>query len=381
MDRESVLNVVARYLEREMGIVWMHPRDSSRLGQLEFPLHHVHIGGYFPDLLALRDADRVVAVAVCGSQDDHLAGLGRGVRFRPGAHYAVLAGELGAMREHRTAALDSGLGVLTASGDGRVDLTLPAPTPLPLDNDVRRELAILSRRNVRRRISSLGFDHPLHFAAPILAIRPDAHPSKQDVASLLMERWGFDGSRTEAWWSCLYGALFLGLVTETDDHLSLTDLGVRMRVALLDRRSASELREMVSHPLPLVDQAPEVALVLRGAFLLEPDVARVVRILEEVEPTGVGVEKVVLRMLQLHPNAGLNLFFKAEHHEEVLGLVRGARYRDLFRPEMARRLLLPGVYSTFKRQLVHLGFLQPSTPTWSSPEGYDPGDDLWLPRR
>ncbi len=381
MDNEGILHTVAAYLYRELEQVWAHPRDTRALGKLSYPLHHVHIGGWYPDLLALRDGDYVLAVAVCGRGDDYLAGLGRALTFRRGAHFAVLAGELAELRQYRDAALDSGVGVMAVSPDERVDLQLPPPTNLPLSNDVRRELDILAQRNVRRRITSLGFDHPVHFLAPIMAIRPDTPQPKQEVASLLMERWGFDGSRTEAWWSCLYGAMFLGLLQDDEETLRLTELGTHLRNALLDRHSAAELRELVNHRRPLMDHAPDVALALRGLYLAEPDVALLVDVLDDLEDTGFGVEKLILRMLRLHPNAGVSLFFRTEHQEQVLERVRAARYRELFAPDFARETLLPGVYGAFKSQLIHLGFLQPSCRLWTDAAGYDPGEDLWIPRR
>ena len=93
-----------------------------------------------------------------------------------------------------------------------------------------------------------------------------------------------------------------------------------------------------------------------------------------------GVEKLILRTLQIYPNAAVNLFFRAEEHDTVLALLRGARYRELFEPEFSRKAMLPGVYGPFKRQMIHLGFLRPDCPTWSDPSRYDPGEDLWIPR-
>jgi hypothetical protein len=63
-----------------------------------------------------------------------------------------------------------------------------------------------------------------------------------------------------------------------------------------------------------------------------------------------------------------------------LALVRSARYRELFEPAYARQAILPGVYGPFKRQMIHLGFLQPDCPTWSESDAYDPGEDIWVPR-
>ncbi len=381
MDNERILDIVASYADREFGGAWVHPRGTRALGKLQFPLHHIHIGGWYPDVLGLRDNDHIVAISVAGNGNGYLAELGRALTFRRGAHYAVLAGDFAELRQFRDAALDSGVGVLAVTPDERVDLQLPAPSNLPLHNDVRRELGILAARNVRRRITSLGFEHPVHFLAPIMAIRPDTRQPKQEVASLLMDRWGFDGSRTEAWWSCFYGALFLGLVVETDEELGLSELGGHTRNALLDRHSAAELRELVQNRRPLMDHAPDVALVLRSLYLAEPDVALLVRMLGSMESTGVGVEKFILRTLRLHPNAGVNLFFRTEHQDEVLERIRSARYRELFEPEFARKVLLPGVYGAFKCQLIHLGFLQPSCPLWMDSSQYDPGEDIWIPRR
>lgn len=383
MKSERLLEIVASHFADELGGVWVHAPGTRAMGKLQYPAHHITIGGMYPDLLALRDGDLVVAGVVCGEDDEVLAGLGRAVSFRRGAHYAVLAGEVARMRAHRDVALDAGVGVIAVSPDERLDSQLPSASNLPLINDVRRELDILARRNVRRRFASLAFNHPIHFVAPIMAIRPDAPQTKQDVASLLMERWGFSGSRSEAWWSCFYGALFLGLIRESatkEETLDLSQLGVQVRSALLDRRSASELRELVNQRVPLVDHAPDVAFLLRGLYLAEPDVAFLVSILRTLEPTGVGVEKLILRALQLYPNAGINLFFKAEEHERVLELVRSARYRELFDPAYARKAILPGVYGPFKRQMIHLGFLRPDCPTWSETDPYDPGEDIWAPR-
>jgi hypothetical protein len=383
MKTERILEIVAAHLADEYGEAWVHAAGTRAMGQLRAPGHHVSIGGWYPDLLALRDGDLVVAGVACGDDSDYLAGLGRALIFRKGAHYSFLAGELAKTRQYRDVALDSGLGIISVSPDERIDLQLPSASNLPLENDVRRELDILARRNVRRRFASLAFNHPVHFVAPIMAIRPDTPQTKQEVASLLMERWGFSGSRTEAWWSCFYGALFLGLIRESateEETLNLSELGVQVRNALLERHSAAELRELVNKRVPLLDHAPDVALVLRGLYLAEPDVALMVRILRTLEPTGVGVEKLILRTLQLYPNAAVNLFFRAEEHDKVLELLRGARYRELFEPEYARQAILPGVYGPFKRQMIHLGFLRSDCPTWSEAEKYDPGEDLWIPR-
>ncbi len=383
MKTERILEIVAAHLRDEYGEAWVHTKGTRAMGQLRAPGHHISIGGWYPDLLALRDGDLVVAGVACGEDGDYLAALGRALTFRKGAHYAFLAGELTETRQYRDTALDSGLGVISVSPDERLDVQLPSASTLPFENDVRRELDILARRNVRRRFASLAFNHPIHFVAPIMAIRPDAAQSKQEVASLLMERWGFSGSRTEAWWSCFYGALFLGLIRESqnqEETLNLSELGVQVRNALLERHSASELRELVNKRVPLLDHAPDVALALRGLYLAEPDVSLMVRILRTLESTGVGVEKLILRTLQIYPNAAVNLFFRAEEHDTVLALIRGARYRELFEPAFARKALLPGVYGPFKRQMIHLGFLRSDSPTWSEPEKYDPGEDLWIPR-
>lgn len=383
MKTERILELVASHLTDEYGEAWVHAAGTKAMGALRSPGHHISIGGWYPDLLALRDGDLVVAGVACGEDSDYLAGLGRALTISQGAHYAFLAGELSQTRQYRDTALDSGLGVIAVSPDERLDVQLPSARNLPLENDVRRELEILSRRNVRRRFASLSFNHPIHFVAPIMAIRPDTPQTKQEVASLLMERWGFSGSRTEAWWSCFYGALFLGIIRESptkEETLKLSELGVQVRNALLERHSAAELRELVNKRVPLLDHAPDVALVLRGLYLAEPDVALMVRILRTLEPTGVGVEKLILRTLQIYPNAAVNLFFKAEEHNAVLSLLRSARYRELFEPAFARRAILPGVYGPFKRQMIHLGFLRSESPTWSEPEKYDPGEDLWIPR-
>lgn len=383
MKTERILEIVATHLTDEYGNTWVHTTGTQAMGKLRAPGHHISIGGWYPDLLALRDGDLVVAGVACGEDSDYLAGLGRALTFRKGAHYSFLAGEFAKTRQYRDIALDSGLGVISVSPDERLDVQLPSPSNLPVENDVRRELEILSRRNVRRRFASLAFNHPIHFVAPIMAIRPDAPQSKQEVASLLMERWGFSGSRTEAWWSCFYGALFLGLIRESqteEETLNLSELGIQVRNALLERHSAAELRELVNKRVPLLDHAPDVALVLRGLYLAEPDVSLMVRILRTLEPTGVGVEKLILRTLQIYPNAAVNLFFRAEEHDTVLELLRGARYRELFDPEFSRKAMLQGVYGPFKRQMIHLGFLRADCPTWSEPETYDPGEDLWIPR-
>jgi hypothetical protein len=383
MKPERVLEIVAQQLANELGHVWVHPPDAQQFGKLNHPAHHISIGGWYPEILGLRDGDHVVAVVVRGGDDSYLAALGQAVAFRRGAHFVLLAGEIAPLRQVRDAAFECGIGVIGVGPDERADIQFGAASGLPPMNDVRRELAVLERRTVRRRFTSLIFNHPVHFLAPIMAIRPETPQPKQEVAGLLMERWGFTGPRTEAWYACLYGALFLGLVKEdarNEELLGLTELGTHVRNALLDRYSAADLRELANKKKPLIDLAPDVALLLRSLFLGEPDVALLLGLLETMEPTGVGIEKLVLRMLQVAPNAAINLFFRNEVHERVLELVRGARYRDLFDPAFARASLLPSVFGGFKAQLVHLGFLRAECPLWAEPERYDPGEDLWIRR-
>ena len=100
------------------------------MGKLQYPAHRITIGGRYPDLLALRDGDYVVAGVVCGDEDDLLAGLGRAVE-RLGSPPDFLAYPRGRyadrhMRLAREAGYTGACSVILGWGDlgrsGRYDL-------------------------------------------------------------------------------------------------------------------------------------------------------------------------------------------------------------------------------------------------------------------
>ncbi len=385
MGQTKTIHLLADHFRERFGRVWIHPKGTRAFGKTEVPVHRVAVQGWYPDMLCLMEDDRIIAVVLEFGDADLMRGLGRAVALRDSVHSVLLAAETERLRRVRDAVLRAGVG-LCLVGNGQIEIEFSSrgnemATTLPQHADVLRELEILASRSYRRRFPSLTFEHPIHFLAPIFAIRPDLGQPKQQVAALVLERWGFPGSRTESWWNSLYGAGMLGLVTESpDETLLLTELGIRVRSSLLDRYGALDLRTMADDYQPLVDRAPDVAFVLRSLYLSEPDVDLIVSLLRCAPPEGFDMSRLMALLIQRHPNAALNLFVVAEAQNRFAAAWRQGRLAEVLRPKELKSFIHLGLVGAFKRQLIHLGFLDPSCPVWRSQESYDVARDRWRPR-
>ena len=387
MARTESTRMLANFLQERFGRVWVYPPGTRAFGKLELPTHRIAVNGWFPDVLCLLPDDRIVAVVAELEAADIMRGVGRAVALKGGVHAVLLAAEAEELARVRDTVLGVGVG-LCAVGPGadvRVEFPRPDDGPggaYPQHQDVLRELEVLDRRTVRRRFTSLVFDHPLHYAAAVLAIRPGTPQAKQDVASLLLERWGFGGPQTEAWWNVLYGALFLGLVREwqKEEALQLTDLGEQTRTALLTRYSAAELKELTQHERPLCELSPNVAFLLRSLYFSEPDAGLILKLLMSFVETKVHVSKLLALVMQRHPNAAANLFIRAEAQNHYAEAWREGRLNDLLNSDQLKQILNPSVYGPFKRQLIHLGVLDVTSLVWEKDQNYNPDKDFWVRR-
>jgi hypothetical protein len=379
--------MVANYLRERFGRVWVHPRGTRAFGKLDLPAHRVAVAGWYPDVLCRMEDDRIVSVVLelGPGEPDLMRGLGRAVAIKGGVHTVLLAAEVEEIAKVRETVLRAGVGVF-AIAERKFEVEFPpeltsGASAYPQHLDVLRELEVLETRKVRRRFPALAFDHPLHFVAPVLAIRPGTPQTKQEVASLLLERWGYEGPRTESWWNSLYGGLFLGLVEEREGEvLRLTDLGYHVRTALLARYSAAELRGMTEQGRPLIEISPNAALLCRSLYLAEPDASLIVRMLAGFGHArkDVAFADLMGLAIQRYPNAALNLFIKAEGQKRFAEAWREGKLAELLRPAELRELVHPSLPSTFKRQLIHLGILDQASNVWTDLTDYRPRDDKWI---
>ncbi len=385
------INIAAEFLKERLGRVWVHPRGTRAFGKLDLPVHRVAVGGWYPDLLCRLQDDRVVAVVLelDSDEDGLMGGLGRAVILKGGTHAVFLAAESERLNKYRDIILGAGVGVLAVSRkQADIEIVFPVSSPAgpnvyPQHQDILRELEVLEKRKVRRRFPALAFDHPLHFIAIVLAIRPGTPQPKQEVASLLLERWGgYEGSRTEFWWNSLYGGLFLGLVEEQEDNetLRLTELGYQARTALLSRYSASDLRGMTVGNKALVELSANVAFLARALYLTEPDSSLVLSLLEGNPEKEVPIMDIVSKGLQRFPNSVMNLFIKPEAQADFALAWRHGKLGELLHPKSLGEIIHPAMVGPFKKQLVHIGILSEDNRIWKEEETYIPESDVWKRR-
>ena len=391
MKATMATNIVAKFLRERFGRVWVHPRGTRAFGKMDLPAHRIAVGGWYPDILCRLQDDRVVSVVLELDSDDDglLRGLGRAVVLRKGVHAVLLAAESERLSRLRDTILSAGVGLFAVSQkENDIDVVFPPAPPLgptiyPQHYDVLRELEVLEKRRVRRRFPALAFDHPLHFIASVLAIRPGTPQPKQEVASLLLERWGFEGSRTESWWNSLYGGLFLGLVEEDveNETLRLTEMGYQARTALLSRYSAADLRGMTTGGKSLVELSPNVAFLSRALYLSEPDAALILKLLDGFKREKIPFIDLLSVALQRFPNSVMNLFVKQEAQNDFAQAWREGRLGEILRPKSLGEIVHPAMVGPFKNQLVHLGVLSEENRIWKEDETYLPERDFWICKR
>jgi len=388
MRATKATNIVVEFLRERFGRVWVHPRGTRAFGKLDLPVHRVAVAGWYPDILCRLQDDRVVSVVLEleSDEDGVLRGLGRAVTLRGSVHAVFLAGEAEVLNKYRDTILSAGVGLFAVSRkEHDIDLVFPPAPPLgpniyPQHMDVLRELEVLEKRKARRRFPSLAFDHPLHFIATVLAIRPGTPQPKQEVASLLLERWGYEGSRTESWWNSLYGGLFLGLVEEQEDSetLKLTELGYQARTALLSRYSAADLRGMTTGNKPLVELSPNVAFLARALYLTEPDSALILSLIAGLEDEKFSFIDLLSTTLQRFPNAVMSLFIKPEAQADFAMAWRNGKLGELLRPKTLGEIVHPAIVGPYKKQLVHIGVLSSESRIWKEEDAYLPEKDTWI---
>jgi hypothetical protein len=386
MGTTVATHLVANYLRERFGRVWVHPKGTRAFGKLDLPAHRVAVAGWYPDVLCRMDDDRIVSVVMeLGSKEpDLMRGLGKAVALKEGVHAVLLAADAERIAGVRETVLRAGVGVFSV-GEGEFDVEFPPgraadASRYPQHADVLRELEVLEMRKVRRRFPTLSFDHPLHFVAPVLAIRPGTPQPKQEVASLLLERWGYAGPRTESWWNSLYGGLFLGLVqevAETED-LRLTDIGYHVRTALLARYSAAELRAMTQQERALIELSPNIAFLCRALYLSEPDAGLIIRMINGFRNNRIPFTELVAKAVQQYPNQVLNVYLRSEVHKDYAEAWRCGTLSELLSPNRLRELVHPNLPGIFKQQLIHLGVLKSETKVHTDIEKYRPEEDLWL---
>jgi len=387
MQATVAMSLALDHLKARFGRVWVHPKGTRAFGKLEVPVHKVAVHGWYPDMLCLTDDDRIIAVILELQDADLMRGLGRAVAVKDGVHAVLLAADRDALDQIADTVLRAGVGLCRIGPGANVAVTMPpqghvTSASLPEHSDVLRELEMLSGRSIRRRFPALTFGHPLHFLAPALAIRPGQPQVKKEVAGLLLERWGFDGPRTESWWNSLYGSLMLGLVDEQDggDRLALTERGRYVRTALLARYSAAELKSMTGNHPALIDLSPNLAFLLRSLYLAEPDAAVIVSCLLSNPGRSLNMRHLMALMIQRHPNAALNVLIRPDAQKRFAEAWRQGRLAEMLRSEELGAMVHRAVVSHFKRQLIHIGFLHPDSPIWHSEVTYDPDRDLWAQR-
>ncbi|MCD6497677.1 MAG: hypothetical protein J7M25_05140 [Deltaproteobacteria bacterium] len=384
MQATVAMNMVLDRLRAQFGRVWLHPKGTRAFGKLDVPVHKVAVHGWYPDMLCLTDDDRIIAVILELQDADLMRGLGRAVAVRSGVHATLLAADRAPLERIADTVLRAGVGLCHIGPGADVAVTMPPRShvtsgSLPQHNDILRELEMLSNRSIRRRFPVLTFDHPLHFLAPVLAIRPGQPQVKKEVAGLLLERWEFDGPRIESWWNSLYGSLLLGLVDEQDggERLVLTERGQYVRTALLARYSAGELKAMTGKNPILMEQSPNVAFLLRSLYMAEPDAAVILSCILSTPGRPLTMQGLMALMIQRHPNVALNVLVRPDVQNRFAEAWRQGRLAEMLHPRELGAMVHPAVVGYFKRQLVHLGFLHPNSPIWFDEEGYDPERDLW----
>ncbi len=382
MAQTRLFSALATRFSNEFGRAWIHPAGTRAYGKLEFPVHKVAVHGWYPDLLALTDDDRVVAVVSELEHGDLMRGLGRAVALKDGVHAVLLAGERDRLERVRDSVVRAGVGLCLVGPGQQVEFEFPASWNSGSTRqfvDVVRELELLARRpRIRRRFPSLALGHPLHYAAPVLAVRPGSRQSRQEVAALLLERWGLPGPKTEAWQSAVVGAILFGLLQDAGaEGIELTERGALLRRVLLERYGARDLRALADEPEPLVALVPWLALVLQAVYLAEPDVSLVWEVLGSCGESRPDMTRLMAHMFHRYPNAALNLLVRPDAQNRFAAAWRQADLAALLRPRKLREVIHPAVVGPFKRQLVHLGLLRSGCPVWRDVESYDPGRDFW----
>ena len=369
------------FMNQEKCSVWIDPhvKGSTYRSHIDdFPAHSISINGYTPDIFAVDRLGMVSAVEVKEAKKIR-DGIGQAIVYKRGAHYVYVGGPGDAIEHFKQDILAHGVGVASVTEALQCKLDKPAFSPTPIYiTDVLHELELLQiGQTSARRITTLDYAHPVNYLIPVLLFDHDS--IEEQVLKEKIKLWGMRNPEKS-----IRGSLVLGLLRKEKNTLHLAPDGVAFR-GLLQRLYEEPLKTLKQfkdrEPLPLHDK--QLSYMLRLLYLQNPDVRRFVDVLKTVKSERPNALEVLDKAIDVSPNMVINLMIRNEKKEEVLRFFRQNKQKEvLCSAESAKDYLLKNVFSWFKRQLIHVGILDPRSNVWPGDmKTVDLRKDLWIPSK
>jgi hypothetical protein len=367
---------------------WLREQPiPSEVKEVLAPFNHVQIGSGYPDLTGVRTLDdELLAVDRLGDDPPLVAIEAKGYVGRGGvdvetgilqaydrlheANVAYVTAPAGAITQSdRTLARELNVGVLGVSVD---DSLRVLERPRVIGNRTSDEATAIRFQASAQGVADKSFslNHPKNYFAFPLAVY-----HSEDAYSLVSER--VVGAVDDA----LRGAVFLGLVDDTRDDLTLTTLGAEVvRFALRTYGSVDtaldQFRDWKGSPKRFIEVAPKWGEIARRVVYAYPVTQLLVEELQQMDDDGIGEPSLVDLVEWLHthhPTLTVELFLRgsSDVRERVL-----TEEGDLCASELEDGNVYhsPTVFQ-LKAMLFHTGIV---TDRGREPSEIEPVTDTWM---
>lgn len=348
------------------------------------PSHQIAIRGRYPDIVGFTQTNRIFAVEVKGDTDMQ-KGIGQALTYQQGSHYSYLAADHEAVEEIADIATSNGLGLIRCTTSGAIEWETPNQVlSRDLLPDIEGQLSYrLHRRESAGKIASMDLAQPLNFLAPVLAIQRLDTPTKDAIADVIKDEYGFSATT-----GAINGARVLAIVDEEHDAFHLTEQGTLAATVLagsgIDSLSAlKDVKDAIPRGHTVYDHYPTLATLLRTLFLRHPEMRLLVEALGELRAECVTVPEVIELLVRTYPNVFLNLFCTRSGREDARAYIERGAFEAIYgNEETWKDLIRSNVIFNFVHQLRHAGILAAETSGHGRAlEEFDPDAKPWYINR